>query len=143
VAKLRGVLDDLADPNRPGEFWSGDTARAIVVKNLARTYYESASDPEVRAWVEQQAAWYLEYMEQHAGNAGSGVGSAAALDALSLVGKRQANTSTPAWDAAAREWEALEERVTSYEPLKAKICDRQPLGDIQMDLCMHELKPPV
>ncbi|MBL0143479.1 MAG: hypothetical protein IPP91_15535 [Betaproteobacteria bacterium] len=142
LARLRGVLDDLADPNRPGEGWSADTARAIVVRNLAYAYYETASEPAVRAWVEEQAAWYLDYFERHPGNAGSGIGSAAALDAISLVGKRQANTGTPAWDAAVREREALEERVTSHDPQTATVCERRPLGDIRMDLCMHELTPP-
>ncbi len=118
-------------------------ARAMIVKNLARAWYDTASDPEARAWVREQGADFLEQMQGNERSVHLRMGAASAMDALVLIGRRQANTDTPAWEAVAREWEPLEAEIDARSPHLARGCENLPLREILLEVCMRELAPPV
>jgi hypothetical protein len=117
-------------------------ARAMIVKNLARAWYDTASDPEARAWVREQGAAFLEQMQGHERSVHLLMGASSAMDSLVLIGRRQANTDTPAWEAIAREWEPLEAGIDARSPQFARGCENVPLREILLEVCMRELKPP-
>jgi tetratricopeptide (TPR) repeat protein len=117
-------------------------ARAMIVKNLARAWYDTASDLEARAWVREQGAAFLEQMQGHERGVHLRMGASSAMDALVLIGRRQANTDTPAWEAIAREWEPLEAEIDARSPQLARGCENIPLREILLEACMRELAPP-
>lgn len=117
-------------------------ARATVVKNLARAYYETASDPAVRAWVPEQASWLQEHMTRNRNGVNLSMGAASALDALAAIGRRQANTDTPAWEALVREWEPLEEEIATAHPALAAACESVEIRGTVIAACMRELPQP-
>ncbi len=142
VARLEWALDTYA-----GIPWSSTggrafTTRATIVKNLARAYYETASRPAIRAWVQENGSMLKEHLERNRGAAHLAMGGASALDALSAIGRRQANTETPAWDAMAREREPLEAEVAATHPELSEACEDIPLRTTVMRACMRELEPP-
>lgn len=143
IAQLREALDTWWEPASASGKWSPNTARAILVKNLARAYYDRASEPAVRAWVQEQADWYLDYKDRHRDSLGDGMGFAASFEALSAIGKRQANTGTPEWDAVIREWEAQEQSAIAHSYNKGQACDAIGYGEYSIHLCLRELKAPV
>jgi len=116
-------------------------ARAMIVKNLARAHYETASDPAVRAWVQEQGTMLHDYMDQRAQGVHLAMGASSALDALVDIGRRQANTDTPAWEAKVREWEPLEEEIATRHPGLARVCESLPMRTTMMESCMRELAP--
>ncbi len=142
IAQLRQALDKDLPSSAEGGRWSPDTARAILVKNLARAYYDRASEPAVRAWVQEQADWFMEFSERHARASGGGIGFAAAFEAVSAVGRRQANTATPEWDAVIRQWEANEQAVIGHSYDKGKVCESIAYSEYSIYFCLRELKAP-
>lgn len=141
IARLREAMGAHADSPYHIDSGFSAPARALMVRNLARALYGSASDPAVREWVDEQGEYYRATMERNRQAVHLGMGSAAALDALSTIGRRQANVKTPAWDAMVREWEPLEEEIARDAPQKVRACENLPLRDVMMEVCMLELKP--
>jgi tetratricopeptide (TPR) repeat protein len=139
LARLREAFEAVED--EPVNVFSASYAssRAMVVKNLARAYYDRASEPTVRSWVREQGEWYRDYMQVNAPVGRVKVGPAAALEALVAIGRRQANPDTPAWEAQIREWEPLEDAIVSHTPTSARACETSPTG---LEVCLRELKPP-
>jgi tetratricopeptide (TPR) repeat protein len=131
--------------------WAGTTwsssgrwsfpARAMVVRNLARAYYGKASDPAVRAWVHEQGTSLHEYMTRNAAAPHLSMGGTAALEALATIGKRQANTDTPAWDAMVAGREPVEAGIVATHPRLGVVCEAIPLRTTMLDTCMRELAP--
>lgn len=115
--------------------------RAAIVKNLARAYYDTAGDPDVRAWVRDQGALLLDYMDPKVRGAQFAMGASAALHALVIIGRRQANTDTPAWEARIREWEPLEDEIAARHPDMARACELVPLRTTMMETCLREVRP--
>lgn len=70
------------------------------------------------------------------------MGAASAMQALVEIGRRQASTDTPAWEARIREWEPLEEAVAATHPGLARVCESNPLPTTMMEGCMREVAPP-
>lgn len=116
-------------------------ARAMLVKNLARAYYDTASELAVRAWVREQGAMLHDHMAGGTQGVHLAMGASAALEALADIGRRQANTDTPAWDARIREWEPVEEEIAATHPNLARVCETIPLRTTMMESCMRELPP--
>jgi tetratricopeptide (TPR) repeat protein len=142
IAVLRDALEVYAGtPYHIGSQHSFP-ARAMIVKNLARAWYETASDPEARAWVREQGADFLEQMQGNERSVHLRMGASGAMDALVRIGRRQANTDTPAWEAVAREWEPLEAAIDARSPQLARGCEDLPLREILLQACMRELPPP-
>jgi hypothetical protein len=140
IARLREAFDAVAD-EPPNVFRSNSASpRAMVVKNLARAYYGMASEPAVRAWVQEQGEWYRQYMQASAPVGQVKVGPASALEALVIIGRRQANLNTPAWEEQIREWEPLEESIVAHTPSSARTCEKVPPG---LEACLRELKAPL
>lgn len=140
IARLQEAFEAIADEPYSPSRRNFASPRAMIVKNLARAWYDRASEPNVKAWVEEQGEWYRDYMErsQHTGQIA--VGSSAALEALVVIGRRQANLNTPAWEAQIREWEPLEERIVAQMPNNARTCEG---NAISLEVCLRELKSPL
>ncbi|MBL0143478.1 MAG: hypothetical protein IPP91_15530 [Betaproteobacteria bacterium] len=117
-------------------------ARAMLVKNLARAWYETASDPEARAWVREQGAAFLEHMERNERGVHLSMGASSAMRALVEIGRRQALPETPAWEAMANAWEPLEAEIDAQNPQIARGCETLPLRELLLEVCMRELSPP-
>lgn len=117
-------------------------ARAMIVKNLARAWYESASDPEARAWAREQGADFLRQMEGQENSVHLRMGASSAMYSLALIGRRQALTETPAWEAVARRWEPLEAGIDARSPYLARGCTDVALREILFQACMLELEGP-
>ncbi len=114
----------------------------MIVKNLARAWYETASDPEARAWVREQGADFLAQMEGQERSVHLRMGASSAMYSLVLIGRRQALPETPAWEAVARAWEPLEAEIDARSPQFARGCDNVPLREILLEVCMRELEGP-
>jgi len=142
IAVFRDALEVYAGTPYNIGGWQSFPARAMIVKNLARAWYESASDPEARAWVREQGAAFVEHMQTHAGSVHLSMGASSALDALSRIGRRQAITDTPVWEAKAREWEPLEAEIDARSPQLARGCENLALREAFLEVCMRELEPP-
>ncbi len=142
VARLEWALRDFEGASYATSGASTFKLRAALVANLARAYYATASDPAVRAWVEEQASFLHDHMDPKVRGAQFAMGAAAALDALVAIGKRQANTNTPAWEARIRDWEPLEEEIAAKAPHLARPCEDVPLRTTVMEACLRELAPP-
>lgn len=142
IAVLREALEVYAGTPYHIGAWHSFPARAMIVKNLARAWHDSASDREARAWVRQQGAEFLAHMETHAGSVNLSMGASSALDALALIGRRQALVETPAWEAKAREWEPLEAAIDERSPQLARGCENIALREVFLEACMRELPPP-
>ena len=142
IAVLREALEVYAGTPYHIGSWHSFPARAMIVKNLARAWYETASDPEARAWVREQGADFLEQMQGQERSVHLRMGASSAMDALVLIGRRQANTDTPAWEAVARAWEPLEAAIDARSPQLARGCENLPLREILLEVCMRELAPP-
>lgn len=139
VKRLLEAIEATADaPRRQGNF-TADSTRAHLVRNVARLYYDRASEPAVKAWVVEQAAWYVDYMERHRDGVSNALGTAGAMDAIAAIGKRQANPETPAWDALVQEWEPKEEVAGRHDPTWMRFCD----GFATFrEMCFREVKAP-
>ena len=142
IAVLREALEVYAGTPYHIGSWSSFPARAMIVKNLARAWYESASDPDARAWVREQGAAFLEHMQTRDKSVHLSMGASAAMDALVRIGRRQALAETPAWEAKAREWEPLEAGIDARSPQLARGCENLPLHEVLLEVCMRELAPP-
>jgi len=141
IARLEWAMQAYAGTDYHVTGYRSFPARALIVKNLARAYYDTASDLAVRAWVREQGTMLHEYMGQNTRGVHLAMGASSALDALVVIGRRQANTDTPAWDAKVREWEPLEEEVARRHPDLARVCESIALRTTMMETCMRELKP--
>jgi hypothetical protein len=142
IARLEWALETYTGIPYASTFGRAFTTRATIVKNLARAYYATASRPEIRAWVQEQGTMLQEHMARNAGSAHLAMGGSSALDALSAIGRRQANVDTPAWDAQARAAEPVEASVAATQPHLAQACEDIPLRTTVMQVCMRELAPP-
>jgi hypothetical protein len=142
MAVLRDAMQVYAGTPYHIGSWSSFPARAMIVKNLARAWYGTASDPEAREWVREQGAAFLAHMEAHEGSVHLSMGASAAMRALVEIGRRQALAETPAWEAAASAWEPLEAQIDARSPQLARGCENLPLRELLLEVCMRELEPP-
>lgn len=142
IAVLREALEVYAGTPYHIGSWHSFPARAMIVKNLARAWYESASDPEARTWVREQGADFLRQMEGQEGSVHLRMGASSAMYSLALIGRRQALSETPAWEAVARAWEPLEAGIDSRSPYLARGCGDVALREILFQACMLELEGP-
>jgi tetratricopeptide (TPR) repeat protein len=142
IAVLRDAMEVYASTPYHIGSWSSFPARAMIVKNLARAWYETASDPDAKAWVREQGNAFLEHMERSERSVNLSMGAAAAMRALVEIGRRQALTETPVWEAKAREWEPLEAEIDARSPQLSRGCENLPLRELLLEVCMRELKPP-
>jgi hypothetical protein len=142
IARLEWAMEAYAGTPYHIAAYGAFPARAMVVKNLARAWYETASDPAVRAWVQEQGTWLQEHMDRNRNGVNLSMGASSALDAVATIGRRQANTDTPAWEARVREWEPLEEGIAATNPGLAAACESVEIRGTVIAACMRELPPP-
>ncbi len=141
IARLEWAAETYTGIPYASTFGRTFTTRATIVKNLARAYYETASRPEVRAWVHEQGTMLRDHLELNAGSAHLAMGGSSALDALATIGRRQADMDTPAWEAQARAREPLEADIAATQPHLMQACEDIPLRTTVMQACMRELAP--
>jgi hypothetical protein len=91
--------------------------------------------------VQEQGTMLAEHMARNAGSAHLAMGAASALDALSTIGRRQANPDTPAWDRAVSEREPLEDAFASRHVHQGRACEDIALRTTLLRACMRELAP--
>ena len=139
---LRDALEVYAGTPYHIGSWHSFPARAMIVKNLARAWYDTASDPEARAWVREQGADFLAQMEGQERSVHLRMGASSAMYSLVLIGRRQALPETPAWEAVARAWEPLEAGIDARSPGLARGCGDIALREILFQSCMLELEGP-
>ena len=140
IARLRQALEAVTDDDVPPGGRNFGMPRALIVKNLARAYYDRASEPQVRAWVVEQGEWFRDYIESRKRGGPYAVGAGGALEALVAIGRRQANLDTPAWEALLREWEPVEERLYTQNPTLLRTCET---NAINLEVCLLEVKSPL
>jgi tetratricopeptide (TPR) repeat protein len=142
IARLEWAMEAYAGTSYGITGYGSFPARTMIVKNLARAYYDTAGDPAIRAWVREQGEMLRSHMEGGTRGAHLGMGASSALHALVVIGRRQANTDTPAWEEKVREWEPVEAEIAARHPNLAQVCESIPLRTTMMETCMRELAPP-
>jgi hypothetical protein len=142
IAQLEWALETYTGIPYSSTSQAAFTARVAIVRNLARAYYPTASEPIVREWVQEQGSLLAEHVERNAKAPHLLMGAASALDSLSTIGRRQANTSTPAWDRAAAELEPREAEIAASRPELAQACENIALRTTILRACLRELAPP-
>ncbi len=142
IARLEWAMQAYAGTTYSITGYGSFPARAMIVKNLARAYYATASDPAIRAWVREQGTMLSEHMEGGTRGTHLSMGASSALQALVEIGRRQANTDTPAWEAKVREWEPVEEEIAATHPNLARVCESIALRTTMLETCMREVAPP-
>ena len=142
IARLEWALRDFSLADYATSGYRSFSVRATIVKNLARAYYDRASEPAIRAWVQEQGTLLSEHMDPKVRGAQFAMGASSALASLVVIGLRQANTDTPAWEARIREWEPLEEEIAAVQPSLARACEDVPLRTTMMETCLREVALP-
>lgn len=142
IARLEWALLDFAFADYATSGYRFFAMRSTIVKNLAHAYYDTASDPVIRAWVQEQGTLLHDHMDPQVRGAQFAMGASSALAALVVIGRRQANTNTPAWEARIREWEPLEAEIAARHPGLDRACESVPLRTTMMESCLREVKPP-